>query len=427
MSRPLILGAGLAGISAALSLRQRGLNPILLEARSRVGGRVETSDALGLPLDLGAGFVHGATPENPIFSLAQQMGLNLIDPATDEPPRYHNPEGVAYSDPDADRIDQLADTISRKVRRDSRTAPPGATVEESLAAHIAATRFPSAEIRAGVEHALAAEFELIRGEDAAALSLRHTDSDKVLPGADLMIREGFAALLPRLTEGLDIRTGVRVEAINRSIQRVIVETDQGPYEADTCIITIPIGVLQSGAVRFNPGLPPKVQDALGRLGQGAVNKVILRFPERFWPAGTTIFGRATGDRRTTSEFYALDASHGVPILIWFLKGNLSRAMESWDDAAVWQAAKAELDAMFPDVAPLVGMLRTRWFTDPLTRGSHTIMGPAASPADILTLQKPIDKRLAFAGEGTDALYPGTAHGAWLSGQRAAALLYPSGR
>ncbi len=84
----LVLGAGIAGLAAARTLTDKGLSVIVLEARDRVGGRMWTDSSLGLPLDLGASWIHGVKG-NPITKLAKQFGVKTV-PTDDE-------NGIAFA------------------------------------------------------------------------------------------------------------------------------------------------------------------------------------------------------------------------------------------------------------------------------------------------------------------------------------------
>ena len=72
----LIIGAGIAGLAAARQLKSSGFQVTVLEGRNRIGGRIYTDRNLGLPIDLGASWIHGIN-KNPIGKLAQDFKINI--------------------------------------------------------------------------------------------------------------------------------------------------------------------------------------------------------------------------------------------------------------------------------------------------------------------------------------------------------------
>ena len=92
----LILGAGIAGLAAARALVDEGRSVIILEARNRVGGRMWTDTSMGLPLDLGASWIHGVNG-NPITKLAKQFGAKTV-PTDDENGIVFRSDGSEMSD-----------------------------------------------------------------------------------------------------------------------------------------------------------------------------------------------------------------------------------------------------------------------------------------------------------------------------------------
>ena len=105
----LVLGAGIAGLAAARALVDDGWNVIVLEARNRIGGRVWTENSLGLPLDLGASWIHGVKG-NPITKVAKQFGVQTVPTDYDNAMMYDF-DGRVMSDVEYAEIEDLFDSI----------------------------------------------------------------------------------------------------------------------------------------------------------------------------------------------------------------------------------------------------------------------------------------------------------------------------
>ena len=74
----IVIGAGISGLVAANTLQNRGAEVLVLEARSQLGGRTRTSMHLGAPFEIGAGWIHGPSPDNPIRQLADSADSNFL-------------------------------------------------------------------------------------------------------------------------------------------------------------------------------------------------------------------------------------------------------------------------------------------------------------------------------------------------------------
>ncbi len=109
----LVLGAGIAGLAAAQALTEQGRSVIILEARNRVGGRMWTDSSLGVPLDLGASWIHGVNG-NPITKLAKQFGVKTV-PTDDENSIMFNADGSEYSDVEWEETESLFEEIYEEV------------------------------------------------------------------------------------------------------------------------------------------------------------------------------------------------------------------------------------------------------------------------------------------------------------------------
>ena len=95
----------------------------------------------------------------------------------------------------------------------------------------------------------------------------------------------LGAVVAHLARDLDVRCDHRVVEIEPADRGWRVTTDAGAtFEADAVVMTVPIGALQAGRVRFSPPLPAEVIAAASRIGAGRVAKVFATFDEAFWGA-----------------------------------------------------------------------------------------------------------------------------------------------
>lgn len=403
----------MAGLSAAQRLKQTGLRVTVYESRNRVGGRIWTDCSLGTAVDLGAAWIHGDVG-NPISQLAQRAEVATV--ATDWTRfavygggRRLDAEVVEAAEARAGRWRAaLADEAGR---RDS--------VADVLASRAPRWRsgLDSAQW-ALVEHRQSVALELEYGEDPAALSARALDSDEAYPGDDRWFPEGYHALPRWLVQGLDVRLEHRVTAIRHDAQGVTLTGGFGQDRVDAAILTVPIGVLADGRPALDPPLPRAHREALTGLGMGVLEKVVLRYPKAFWPAG--LHGFSLADAPFPVEFYTLGRT---PVLVALTGGKASRALTKQPADVVARQLHDLLRACFnDDLAAPVEVLRSAWCRDPEALGSYSVVRPGGRAEDRATLSKPVGPRLWLAGEHTVTDYPSTVHGAWHSGRRAARRL-----
>jgi monoamine oxidase len=178
--------------------------------------------------------------------------------------------------------------------------------------------------------------------------------------------------------------------------------------------------LQAGSVRFTPDLPAAKEQAIDKLGMGVLNKCYLRFPEAFWPTDVDWLEYIPDQHGAWTEWVSLQRVAGLPILLGFNAADQGRAIEEWPDQEIVASAMATLRTIFGEEIPdPLDYQLTRWASDPFAFGSYSYDAVGVSPTTRKTLAKPLQNRLFFAGEATEHNYYGTAHGAYLSGLRAA--------
>lgn len=233
--------------------------------------------------------------------------------------------------------------------------------------------------------------------------------------------------------------------------RVVTE-DGLDFTADWCVITVPLGVLQSGDIKFDPPLPQWKQDSIERIGFGVVNKVVLRFDSAFWTQqgstkrnpengesksginggggvdanddhGSDLIGRVADKHGVFTMFLSMVRITGAPILVGITAGKFAEFVEGRGDEEVAGMAVEALRAMYgrERVGRLLDWRVTRWATDRFSRGSYSYARVGSTPADYSRMSTPVD-RVLFAGEATHRKHPATAHGAFMSGMREAARI-----
>lgn len=418
----LVLGAGIAGLAAARVLTDKESSVILLEARNRVGGRMWTDSSLGLPLDLGASWIHGVQG-NPITKLAKQFGAKIM-PTDDENGIVFKADGSEMPDREFAAIEELFEEIYEEVAEMQEDTDNDMTLQQAFDTVIARHGLSGEKLRGlnlYIHFATALEY----GADPKNLSLWEWDQDEEFGGEEVIFPGGYNQITDGLARGLDIRLGTVVKIVRYGADGVEVETSAGVFMAEKAVVTIPLGVLKQASVKFEPPLPESKRSAIQRLGMGVLNKVYLKFPEIFWDEEVetiSYMGERLGEWCDWLSFVPFT---GEPALMAFHGGEQGFALEDLSDDEIRAGAMKALRVMFGDGIPEPeGMLVTRWGKDPFAFGAYSHIPPFASGDDYDALFAPVDDVLYFAGEATSRKYPGTVHGAYLTGVAVAEKMQP---
>ena len=416
MNDVIVVGAGIAGLAAARTLVDAGLQVTLIEARDRAGGRIYTlpSAAGELPVELGAEFVHGLPLE--LIHLIEEAGLTRFE-LGGETLCFRREGGSGRLERCAEQpeVDQLFNELAH-------LQPP----QEDLSfSEFVAQREFSAETVARATNYV----EGFNAADAGRISIRALEKQQVAEDAisgDRLFRveEGYARvpdfLLRRFLEagGRWVRSAP-VRSITWRPGKVEVATETGQvFDAAAAVITLPLGVLQARRVAFSPE-PVEIFSAADRMAMGTAARVVYEFNREFWSRLSRLKG--------VSFVFAPDE---VPPTWW--------TTEPWPTAMLtgWVAGRradqlnlAELpDTGLATLARLIGdglrehLVRCHWHDwkgDVFSLGSYSYVPRGAIQASD-ELSVPVEKTLFFAGEHTDTSgHWGTVHGALRSGYRAA--------
>lgn len=402
-----IVGAGAAGLVAAHRAREKGFRTRIFEARSRVGGRIHTDNTLGEGFDAGAFYIHFAE-RNPWREIAEAHKVPLLD------------DNLLMGGFNVFREGKPLAQEERGRRRGAFGRLAAAVDEEGASADFS---FEEAARRLAPELIEAAQSLtlLSLGEDPERVSVR--DYQQLDAGEDFVIPSGYGHLLERYAQGLDIVLSTPVTGIDARGDSVRLTTPSGEVSARAVIVTVPVGVLQAGAIRFTPGLPAGVTGALDGLGMGALTKVALKFDgtrfgqtpwTQFFDQGTPT-ARGSPDDLVNFEFWPFDRN----LVIAMFGGNYARNLARAGERAAIEAILARLVAILgPDARKAFrGGRLAGWSADPFSRGGYSIAKPGHAAARA-ALEAPIHGRIWFAGEANAGVASMTAGGAAIAGRRA---------
>lgn len=412
----IVIGAGMSGLAAAKDLQSKGKKVILLESQNAIGGRTVTDRSLGVPLDLGASWIHGVN-KNPIAAIASNLNLATSPTNYDAIQRYDY-DGREITDTEDTLVDKNYSTLMSAVSKAQRAAKQDQSLGVTINSLNATKTYTPFEQRA-IQYSVNTEIEHDYAADVSVMSLKYWDQDSDFGGQDVLITQGYDQITSYLASGLDIRLSTIVTEINYAKTTVSVMTSNGTYTAPKVIITTPLGVLKKGVIKFTPSLPASYTSAISRLGMGLLNKLYLRFPYKFWNNQEQLLGYIGLEKGRWAEWYDLQHVTNQPILLGFNAASFAATAEAYTDQQTVASAMNVLRTIYGAASPdPLGYKITRWGKNSWSFGSYSYVALGSSPSDCDVFTKSINSRLYFAGEHTNRAYIGTVHGAYLSGLRA---------
>jgi monoamine oxidase len=402
-----VVGAGVAGLTAARGLAEAGLSVVLLEAAERVGGRVHTVRLAGSnePVEAGAEFVHGCPLE--LTALAEEARLALVE----REGKFYSFEngrlgGAEWEDSAFDVLDELpeegdrpfAEFLARRKLPEKIAKRVTDYVEGFNAADAKVIGTAALRKQQQAEEAIEGQriFHIREGYDRVPLFLL----DRFLAAG------GRANLQTPVTEIAWKRGEARVRTANAAIAEI---------RARWVVAALPLGVLQAGSVRISP-MPDAAAEAIGKLVMGAATRITLLFRVRFWEKSAPGLSFLFAAGEEVSVWWSPSAESAV--LTGWIGGP--RAADGPTGEALRDAGLAVLGKIFgrEDLDSLLLDWNSHdWQVDPLSLGAYSY-APAGAVAASDALAAPFEDTLYFCGEHTDTTGQwGTVHAAMRSGIR----------
>ncbi len=429
----IVVGAGAAGLTAALRLAEAGFKVQVLEARDRVGGRIWSvkDPLLDASVELGAEFIHGRPPE--LWRYLQPGTLDI-----DEGCGSFWCEDTGKLSP-CDFFDQVYELLGRA---ESYNGPDVSFGEFLLKQNDVPDRvrlralnyvkgFHAADPQQISVHSIAA--------DAKA-------EEKIEGDRTFRFRQGYGKLVEKLhADAESAGAEFHLSHVVRQIQWVhgnvtvqVLSTDKmSTFSGGAAVITLPVGVLQSAPgsiahVEFAPPLREKVE-ALDGLVAGHVARCCLIFEEQLW-ANQAIVGRNDladmqflfSDDEAFPTWWTLEPRR-VPLLTAWSPALASDSLATKEPEEVVDIALTSLANILKikkkDLRDLLrGAYTHQWISDPFSRGAYSYAKVGGLDSYRL-LSLPLSDTLFFAGEATEFTgHHATVHGAIASGERVAAEL-----
>jgi len=418
-----IVGAGAAGIGAAITLHKAGLNCRIVEAQNYVGGRALTDtttfqDGAGkpVPFDIGCAWIHRFQPCDPFADYSKEYNFTTREHDLDVSRLYYGskatPELVTQQHEDEEEIkEKIAEDYEQNRDVAANTLYPDWPPPRDAAA----TYMGAMDMAVDFKDMSTSDFHVMADYEPNRL-----------------VREGYGSLVRTVAtrHKLQVHKNCEVTAVESRKDGVLVTTSQGTITAKAAIVTVSTGVLQTGRIKFTPEFDDRRKKAIEDVPMGLLVKIPLSVPNlndflngvrpRIGP-----YDNVLQENTKDEDIYFLAQPWDSNLMVGFVGGDFARELCGQGEAEAIAFATDRLGDIFgTDMRRRVTKgLMTNWLTNEHVLGAYSAARPGRHAArDGLARPLGFDNVL-FAGE---AMAPegmfATCSGAYLSGRDVAARL-----
>ena len=393
-----IVGAGVAGLWAAVLLKRRGFKVKIIEASDRVLGRIYTlREFADIPIELGAEFMHGK--KSTLFKLAHAD--QKVVKTTFKPLYFYKNSRLTLRQLRRRKTPQRFIDFWTNIWRYKSDS------DVNLREFLEREDFYTPALQHIIEG-----FTSEYGTSTTYLdlkSLAQEENQWSSGESNYRLPNGYDSVFKDIVEQLedDLILKTPVDFIGYWGADVLVGSrNQRSFQADKVILTVPLPILKQNTIKFEPTLSTRKQKAINALGMGTGMKVILKFKQRFWKKGQVeIFGGWL-----CPLYYSLLG--GENLLMAYIMGDKARFLTRFQDDDLIELLLQDLRfVFFKRKIELEDARILNWEKQPYINGTYSY-ATSDSPVNRHILAEPIDNKIFFAGEAVNTKgHAATVHGA----------------